>query len=270
MQLSAHDQAMLVAKSRLANEFEGMLHGKVSAAQFHRDLVAYAMSLPEPARTYALSRASARTPNCIIGPGGGCLFSSEYLSLTQQWQTQPYYCGPATASEILATLGSNYSQSYLGGSSSSPTLLETNYLQETPWSDLNGNPVMAPTLNKLQSPLVYWTQNGGSVSASQWQSDLLTDIYEWRQPIAGNTVEYGGSNNPYLIGHNRAPASDFPLYHWIAIYGYTNYGSNTAYADSISGNANNWGWGWAAYVPQYSTISSSTMYTLLSTMGWVW
>lgn len=268
VQLSPQDQAILAAKTRVANDLEGVRLGEVSVAQLHNDMVAYAMDLPEPYRSYALSRASALPLKC--GSKGACPLqpAALYTNVTQQRQQQWYYCGPATASEILADLGWSYSQSYLGGSSSSPTLLETNYLLETPWSDPHNNPVMAPTLNGLQNKLVYWTQNASGTTLTQWQNDLVTDIWTYQQPIAGNTVEYWGG--PYLVGHNYAPQNDFALYHWIAIYGYSGYGSNTAYADSISGNSGNWGWTWASHVPPYSTISSSTMYTVLGTMGWVW
>jgi len=126
---------------------------------------------------------------------------------------------------------------------------------------------MAPTLNGQQYQLYYATQNGSGVSVTQWDNDLLLDIWTFGQPIAGNTVEY--SNGPFLTGHDKAPPKDFPLYHWIAIYGYTNYGNNTAYADSIHGDT--WIWPtWAQYVPAYSTVSGSAMNTLLNTMGFVW
>lgn len=58
------------------------------------------------------------------------------------------------------------------------------------------------------------------------------------------------------------------IYHWIGIYGYTNYGYNTSYADSIHGDS--WIWSWAVNVPAYSTISSSDMTTLLNQRGFVW
>lgn len=261
VQLSAQDQTILTAKTRVANDLEGMRFGKVSATQFHSDLVAYAMSLPEPYRSAALSRARAISLSC--GPRGACPLQppSQYTNMTQQRQTQWYYCGPATASEILASLGSSYSQSYLAGSS----YLKTDEYGQTSWNPA----VMAPTLTSLnRRNLYYATQNASGTFESQWQFDLVTDIWTYQQPIAGNTVEYWGG--PYLVGHNYAPQNDFALYHWIAIYGYSEYGSYTAYADSISGNSGNWGWTWASHVPQYSTISSSTMYTVLGTMGWVW
>ncbi len=260
--LSAQDQAILAAKTRLANDLEGVRLGKVSATQFHSDLVAYAMSLPEPYRSVALSRANAPLPSCR--PRGACpplQPASQYTNMTQQRQQQWYYCGPATASEILASLGSSYSQSYLAGSS----WLKTDEYGQTSWNPA----VMAPTLTSLNPRNLYYaTQSASGTTLTQWQNDLITDIWTYQQPIAGNTVESWGG--PYLVGHSYAPQNDFKLYHWVAIYGYSEYGSYTAYADSISGNSGNWGWTWASHVPPYSTISSSTMYSVLGTMGWVW
>ena len=44
--------------------------------------------------------------------------------------------------------------------------------------------------------------------------------------------------------------------------------SGGAYADSVHGDS--WIWSWAASVPAYSTISSSSMTTLLNQQGYVW
>lgn len=258
VQLSPQQQSLLAAKTRVATDLAGVRLGRVSAAQYRHDLLVYVMSLPEPFRSAALKRVQAQTlaptPNCI----SPCEPSSYSLDLIQQPQQESYYCGPATASEILTTLGPAYSQSYLGGSYSSPTLLGTNYYKQTTW----GPAVMAPTLNYLQSGYYYQTVQG----SSNWGSDLVSDIYTWHQPLAANTVEQEGG--PYLTGHQYAPANQFPLYHWIAVYGYTSYGAGSTYADSISGDTKYWPW--AQYVPAYSTISSSTIETLVSSRGFVW
>jgi hypothetical protein len=252
---------LLNQKTKLATQYVKLRQGTISATQFQQDARAYQANLPEPFRSQSLQ--SAVTPDCIGQPGGGCFPSSASVGLTQQSQANFYYCGPATASEILIALGSNYSQSFVAGSSSYPgTYLKTAYSGQTSWNPA----VMAPTLNSLQGRLYYATQNGSGVSLSQWESDLLTDISTYSQPIAGNTVEYSGG--PYLNGHQYAPSNAFPLYHWIAIYGYTNNGQDTTYADSISGRADIWPW--AVNVPAYSTISSSNMNTLLSSRGFVW
>ncbi len=103
---------------------------------------------------------------------------------------------------------------------------------------------------------------GGGFSVSTFTYDLTTDIDNgW--PLAGNIVEYA-NNGPRLIGHPQSAT----IYHWIAIRGYTNYGTNTYYADSISGDS--WIWPWAVNVPPYSTISSSDMTTLLNGRGYIW
>lgn len=200
------------------------------------------------------------TPYCIIQPGGGCAPNSKTLSLTQQPQKYWDYCGPATASEILTALGSSRTQDFVAGSA----YLDTVNTQQTSWDPQ----VMAPTLNTLQSRLYYATQQGSWVNEAQWQSDLVTDISLYGQPIAGNTVEPSGGS--YLAGHWNFPSSAFPLFYWVAIYGYVNNGQYSVYADSVSGAT--WVWSWATpnNVPPSSTYSSSQLYTLLSQRGWVW
>jgi hypothetical protein len=261
VKLSPKDQALLNQKTRLAEEFTKVRLGLVSYAQYQRDLQAYVANLPAVYRDYSTRMTITRY--CVALPSGGCAPSQVLLNVTQQKQATTYYCGPATASEILKTLGYTDSQSTLAGS----TFLHTDALGETPW-----NPAYMPqTLNDLQNHLYYVAQNGSAsgVNSSTWISDLVEDSYTFGQPIAGNTVEYWGSG-VYLTGHTYFPQSDFPLYHWIAIRGYTNNGQDTAYADSISGDTQFWPWATSTNIPPYSTISSSSMYTLLTTMGWVW
>lgn len=261
---SAKEKALLDLKARVANDYQGVRLGKVTVSQFDLDLRAYEANLPA---SYASHGARIVVhPYCISEPGGGCAPSYAHVNLTQQPQANWYYCGPAAASEILNALGANYSQSFVAGSPNYPgTYLTTAYNGQTPWSPY----VMGPTLNNLQSKLYYATQPGSGVQLSQWENDLVTDVSGYGQPIAGNTVEnYNNGNGPFLTGHQYAPGSAFPLGHWIAIYGYTNYGQGSTYADSISGDQ--WIWSWAANVPPYSTINSSDMNTLLQTMGFVW
>lgn len=216
--LSAHDQALLTAKTKLANEYAEVRAGKLSVARYQADVQTFMSTFQ--VKPYALRHAAMNTviPECIGQPGGGCAPSSKTLGLTQQPQENYYYCGPATASEILRALGLGNSQDSVAG------LLETT-TGGTPWFDGSKYP-MAYTLNAMQGNLYYEPLNGG-FNTSTYSNDLVQDM-AFGQPIAGNVVEY--ANQVHLWGHPQG----YTIYHWIAIYGYTNYGNDTSYADSVA------------------------------------
>ena len=254
--LSARDQQALNKKQALAREYAAMRAGRFSGAAYQRDFEAF-MSQYGGAAAQA---SHAVTPYCIPDPDTGKCGSSgsNFVALTQQSQANSYYCGPATAAEILAGRGVNKSQSFLAGSS----YLKTDATGATSWNPY----VMHPTLNTLLNtnwyPPVNGSGVGGGFDATTWEDDLQFDIDNgWA--IAGNIVEYQNTD-PHLVGHPRG----LTIYHWIAIYGYTYYGVDTKYADSVSGDA--WIWSWAANVPPYSSFASSDMTTLLNQRGVVY
>jgi hypothetical protein len=239
--LSPKAQALLSAKTKLASEYTKVRLGKVTYTQFQQDLQEYQATVPAPFRSQpAQVTPGAVSPYCISKPTGGCVPSSASVSLTQQSQANYYYCGPATASEILGALGSYHNQSDLASDLHTTT-------NGTDWYPEQ----MAPTLNSQQSRLYYQRQDGSAsgMNTAQWESDLTIDISTWGQPIAGNLVEYSGGI--HLVGHPQNQT----IGHWIAIYGYNLNGQNTLYGDSVSGDS--WIWSWAANVPPYSSFSSS-------------
>ena len=252
--LTPQEQTILANKNALALEYAQMRIGKLSAAAFQADQQAFLGKYGGSATIHP-----AMIPYCpsiAIGPNVAC--GSNWVNMTQQAQSNSYYCGPATASEVLGARGINVSQSTLAGNS----YLKTNANGGTDWNPY----VMGPTLNALTSTSYYVAVNGsgvgGGFSQSAWQGALTYDVDNgWA--IAGNIVEYSNSD-PHLVGHPRS----MTIYHWIGIYGYTSYGNNTSYADSVHGDS--WIWSWAANVPAYSTISSSSMTTLLNQRGYVW
>jgi hypothetical protein len=241
------------------------------------------------AQQYAQAQQSAtatssdqQAQGVIASPGGGQTVgntpinnklarqSARALNVVQASQLTDYYCGPATAYEILgyqmihnglgSTTGPNgetLSQSTLAGA----TYLETDEYDGTNWSPY----VMDPTLNAWLHTSFYAAQPGsgvsGGFSTSTWEADLKTDIDSgWA--IAGNVVEYAGG--AHLVGH---PTNE-TIYHWIAITGYTGFDTYTTYVDSVHGDTQFWSW--AANVPPQSTISSGTMTSLLNGRGYVW
>jgi hypothetical protein len=250
--LSAHEQALLSAKTNLANEYAEVHAGKLSAARYQADVQAFMSTFQ--VKPYALrhSTMSAVVPECIGQPGGGCAPYSKTLGLTQQPQENYYYCGPATASEVLRALGLSNSQDSVAGS------LETT-TNGTPWYDGSKYP-MASTLNAMQGNLYYAPLNGG-FSTSTYSNDLVQDM-AFGQPIAGNVVENAGG--VHLRGHPQG----YTIYHWIAIYGYTNYGNDTSYADSVANAPSIWFY--QSVVPYNSGYSNGDMTTLLSGRGMVW
>jgi hypothetical protein len=250
--LSPSEQAILARKTALAEEFAAVRASKLSLANFLRDAQAVLQQYGGPTAAQVLLQA---TPDACTTD---CPPVNDSVNLVQQSQANFYYCGPATASEILRVRGVTKSQSFLAGS---------NYLRTDADGGTNWNPqVMAPTLNTLTNSSWYVAVNGSGVQGgftnTTYEADLTTDIYlGW--PIAGNTVEIA-NQGPHLIGH----PSNLGLNHWIAIYGYTSNGAYTKYADSIAGDA--WIWSWAANVPAYSTYDSPDMTTLLNGRGFVW
>lgn len=257
--LTPREQAILAKKNALALEYAHVRAGTLSASTFQADQQAFM-------RQYggATSARLPMAPDCPSVAGGSLSVEpnttcgANWVNMTQQAQNNSYYCGPATASEVLGVRGVSASQSTLAGNS----YLKTNENGETDWNPY----VMGPTLNAFTHTSYYVAVNGsgvgGGFSQSSWQGALTYDVDNgWG--IAGNIVEYANTD-PHLVGHPRT----MTIYHWIGIYGYTSYGYNTSYADSVHGDS--WIWSWAVNVPAYSTISSSSMTTLLNQRGYVW
>jgi hypothetical protein len=265
--LSAKEQAILARKQALATEYAAVRAGKLSASQYQRDLQAFMAKYggnthPNTASVNNIPAQFSIQPLCVVDPSTGqCATGYKSVSLTQQAQTTTYYCGPATASEILGVRGVSKSQSFLAGSS----YLKTDQNGGTNFGD------MAPTLNTLTNSSFYSsvegsTLNGTGFNTSTWENDMVTDINQGWAP-AGNIVEVS-SDNVRLVGHpsNLTPYGG-AIYHWIAIYGYDNNGGDTWYADSIGGTTF---WAFSANVPRYSSYSSSNMTILLNRRGFVW
>lgn len=124
---------------------------------------------------------------------------------------------------------------------------------------------MGPTLNTLLNTTWYVSDDGsgvgGGFSETTWINDLTFDVDNgWG--IAGGVHEDIGKL--HLPGH----PTNVEIGHWIGIRGYTDYGHNTSYAESVYG-AKTVLWDQSVTQPYY-TISSSTMTTLLNTRGFVW
>ncbi|QAT39770.1 C39 family peptidase [Clostridium sp. JN-9] len=172
-------------------------------------------------------------------------------SLLQQSQINSYYCGPATAVEILGSKGVYISQNTAASSLGTTT-------NGTDWYNGSIYPMQA-TLNSYENGYWYITY-GTNIDASTFQNDVVYDI-DNGYGVAGDAWEVPGG--PHLVGHptNRT------IFHWFAIDGYSNYGSTTHYADSVYGASSI---SWSGNVPQYSNLASTTIAQIVNGRGIIW
>lgn len=198
------------------------------------------------------------------------------LGLVQSSQINYYYCGPATAYEMLRYLGNT--TSYYGASLSQSALGATcsvsgcrssdgNYLQTdahvgTDWSDGGGHP-MPDGLNYWRGGSVsgFYMPVGTTVNATTFKNNFTSDI-DSNYPVAGNADEVQGYPQYHLVGHPNQN-----IQHWFAIRGYDNNGDTVQYADSISGASSI---SYSASVPAYSSMPTSTIAVILDGRGYVW
>lgn len=267
---SARKKAVLAQKQALANEYAAVRAGKFSARQYQADLQAFMTKYGGPTHASAVAVDNIPhgviLPNCVLDPTTGqCATGYKLVNLVQQTQTQTYYCGPATASEVVGVRGVSKSQN---------TLTSTSYLH----TDQNGGTnfgYMAPTLNALTNSSFYAAvpgsadgMNGSTITAAIWENDLVADINQgWA--LAANPVELGTDtvrldNHPSNL--NVSPYNG-SIYHWVGVYGYESNGATTFYADSIAGTKY---WAFSASVTPYNSIPDSTLATMLNRRGFIW
>jgi hypothetical protein len=149
--LTPLQQQALARKNALAEEYAQVRAGRLSYTTFQRDLQAFMSLYGGP----TAATASVST-NCPSLPYSLC--GQNWVGMVQQPQWYNDYCGPATASEVLAVRGTNDSQGTLAGNS----YLKTDADGGTNWSP----PVMAPTLNTLLNTNWYYPVNGSGVRAA--------------------------------------------------------------------------------------------------------
>jgi hypothetical protein len=268
-------------KNRLASEYMQVRAGTLSLATFQRDWQAfmhqYGGKMPAR-RPYVAAQPLSIPPVAVV-------------TEEQEPQVTYYYCGPAATMEMLLSLGVDYGpygEHLTGGpypAYGEHVLAENGYLGTdanvgTNWTNPDQSHPVQTVLNKWSTSTFYnpvpKTGTGG-FSESTYLNDLAIDI-DGGYPLAGALAE-PIDHEPRLIGHPLNVNID----HWIALEGYTDYGNNTLYADSIhnayngaywiGGSADNGSaiWTWEGGVPAYSTVStSSVMLPLLETFGYIW
>lgn len=240
VQLTGGEQRLAAVKAKLADDYALVRSGHLDRATFNAEA--------EPFLRTNGGMSAVQASALLVSP----MLSSNTLSMSEYAQAKTYYCGPASAYEILAYRGgasgpSGESLSQTNLAKTGTGYLNTEYYGNTPWSPA----VMAPTLNTWQHFPFYATQSGATLST--YESRLVWDV-DSTYPIALGIYE--SSSTPHLVGH----PTDRVIQHWIAARGYTSSGVNTSYADSVHGSSVSW----ASGVPAYSTIPSSNMVTMMN------
>ncbi len=269
--LSAAEQKIYDKKAALAANYVAVRQGSYDGAKFEQEWVSFLKELGEDPAKHSISIPKTKngvTPNAAS--------FSKTLGLTQSSQINSFYCGPATAYEMLSFLGNwtsyyglSLSQSALGStcSGSGCRSSDGNYLQTdahggTDWSNGGGHP-MPDGLNYWRQGLTngFYVPVGTSVNATTFKNNFTSDI-DANYPVAGNADEVAGSATYHLVGH-----PNIDILHWFAIRGYDNNGDMVQYADSISGAPSI---RYYQSVPPYSSMATSTIAVILDGRGYVW
>jgi hypothetical protein len=115
-------------------------------------------------------------------------------------------------------------------------------------------------LNNYVAVGLPWSPTKSQVKT--FEVDLVTDVnHNGGVPLAGNAYEVPGG--PHLVGH---PVNQ-TIFHWFDIRGYRKSGATTDYEDSVHGASSI---GWAATVPAYSSLPSSTIVSIIGARGYAW
>jgi hypothetical protein len=252
--LTTYQQDQLAAKIQDASDALGL--GSRSSAAASASTLGTAATTASTATT-ASSSAESDLPFSVVLLGN------------QTTQAKSYWCGPAAVHEALDQLGINVSQATLAAKMGTTT-------NGTAWSgsqSATGHPV-ADALNDYQMKTYgfyfpYYVPIDVPVSPSAtdvgfYKLALVTDIWGYFAPLIGDAWE-----TPYSAYRLRGHPNDRTIFHWFDIRGYTNYGANTMYEDSVHGASPSM-ISWAASVPAYSTQASAEIVHIVGGRGYVW
>jgi hypothetical protein len=196
----------------------------------------------------------------------------QLVRVVQQPQTTSYYCGPAAASESLSqwTSITDKGQDTMAG------LLATN-TAGTAWYGADGAALppnyrtsypMPDAMNYKISQIYYGPVAVAFYPTSTDYSDYLYNLafdIDYGYPLQGDAYEL--HDGPRLVGHPN-PDPRYPILHWYAIYGYTQYGDNTRYADSVY-NAPTVSWYQGVTQPT-SLLTSHKITDINGGRGYIW
>ncbi|MGH2511293.1 MAG: C39 family peptidase [Candidatus Limnocylindrales bacterium] len=237
--LTPAEQAIVDLRAQIVADYASMRAGKLDKVTFDTENAAF------------LSDHGGFSAAQVAALESAPLLATNTLSMVQSAQTTTYYCGPATAYEMLKYLGASgpagesLSQPHMANKCSDGYLC-TDKLGNTPWHYYSGYPhPMVSTLNAWMTQPMWYAPFQGSSNYVSW---LVYDI-DYSHPVAANVYEKASSATPHLVGH---PTNQV-IEHWVAVRGYASSGAQSNYADSVHGTTF---WSWSKNVPPYSTIAS--------------
>lgn len=199
------------------------------------------------------------------------LFSGTFPSAGQN---NYYYCGPATARNILLYRGGISAYNPAHTKPTQARLAKSGYLRT------DQNTATRFAFGDMERGLNRW-RSGGTTgfyvrstapNVNQLGLALRSSIY-WNEAFAVGTVESGGSSNRY----NDHPPTAHHIGHWITAYGYQNSGGIGMYADPAwklpSNSDSSAAWKARKNVKKRFSIATATLvedYILVRGNGIVW
>jgi hypothetical protein len=224
-------------------------------AQLPSLLAASAAQNPQKAAAVRAVQLRGNTAHCGTATTSSAVAPHTQINrLVQYGQIQNWYCGPATVSEMSATVPGpspvNLDQNAVAG------YMGTTQSAGTTWTGLvNGlnHYVGQPDFGRNFYAFVWISDTPTSAQRNAFISNLQTDVGVL-SPVAGNGWEVPGG--PHMTGH---PANQ-EIFHIFEIGGYNS--SQIYYADSATTV-------WSS-VPAYSWFDTYTMVTILGGRGYAW
>lgn len=210
------------------------MHGIDTSAPIPAWALTQSLQAQKNVDAYMASHHIHHAQPLVLCPDGTCGYYNKTLGVTAHVQNQWYYCGPASASEILSFVGKSYSQDDLA-----------NRMGTTPQQGTDPTK-LASTLNSLTPPGYAWVNlysgNYSTVSAysPDWWNDMYYSIFTRGRP-ADEAVHFTG-NGETLIGWNY----NNQAWHFVTADGmlYNLGGTSDHYVDSYNGYTSSFGPHW--------------------------
>lgn len=270
--LPAKNAAILRWKTRLASEYHGA-RTSGNWTTFTRDLDRFNATYGYNLHGSAVTSSAPATRSAASPAVAQSKYQNRQLvNVVQQPQTTNYYCGPAAASESLSQWPniadkSQDTMAYWLNTSTAGTAWSGPDQPNLPAGYKTSRP-MPDAINYKISQVYYGPVAVAFYPTSTDYSDYLYNLtfdIDYSYPLQGNAYEV--HNGPRLVGHPN-PAVNDPIFHWYAIYGYTNWGDNTRYADSVY-NAPTVSW-YQGVTQPYSVLTSHNITDINGGRGYVW
>jgi hypothetical protein len=258
---SADAQAQAAAKMRVAQLAQSAAKGEVGAADLRAAVASYKASFGP-----AAAEAFASSPRPVSVKSGYTISSvtipADIIeSLSQAPQETNYYCGPASAFQVIKAKnvlaskwnGASLTQAHLAA----PPYLNTEVTASTRWQDGRMRIALNRWLFGVDSGLYV---NQAKPTVSQFVTALKSDV-PIGYGVQANTVETSGSY------HYNGHPSNKTIGHWITAYSYTNEVASTSFADPAKSSAVSWSGSLSKYF-SYATSSFTTRFLQVNGITW--